>query len=409
MLGNTPNLSKLLICSNHKKTTKLMGLYKKFGVNGNVKFHFISIEDVIDVMSQKEIAMEQNNLLEKYLEHPRNNITLDCDKLVFNANISEKDYMRFCQNFYRVKTSEKRKLLDIRLRFPQESEKHIGHYICQKVFTINASTNEFNKVFIYLCIDKDKNRMLHVVFTPRLFDDIELSVIFHHLLTVLGRTRYVQIFSKARLSRVDIGFNLPCISKASLIVMPKHNRCRVSNNYPNRDEQGYLYVDTESRVSESYYCGSQKGSHLVVYDSFLNNLNKKNHVVGLTSRVEYRYKLHANKEHVTIATLNEVKPILHLYSFVRPWVFKCLPIQLTEIMITNQGIASIRRAWEEAKLCLKKRGKEITTNKRKRKGLVSLNESWLFYEQSKLLLHYRLILLNPKSSSLMIKQFKARK
>ena len=199
-------------------------------------------------------------------------------------------------------------------------------------------------------------------------------MIFHHLQSVFGCNRYNQVISRARVSRVDIGLNLKGISKSCLVTIPKYSRCKVSNYYPNSDKQGYL--ESGQSVTESYYHGSQKGSHLIVYDSSLNNLNRKKQSIGLVARVEYRYLLHASKMELTVSTLPYLKPTLHLYRFINPWIFKCLPATLIKELITNQGIASQSRAWSEVKSLLKQRGKTITSRKRKRKGLIIMSRGF---------------------------------
>lgn len=394
---------------NHQKIeAELSKLYKDSVIDsdGNVKSHFISPNNVIDVISNKGVAMWQNFLLEKYLSSPDQNLTLDCDKLTFNVQLSERDYQRLCENIEVVKTTAKKKLLNIKQRPPSEDEKLKGRFLCSRVFILFASTNPSNKVFIYLCVDKDKNRALHVAFTPRLFEVVELKAIFHHLMTTLGKTRYLQVISNARLSRVDIGFNLPNVSKACLVVMPKHNRCSVSNHYPNRDEHSYLFTASDDRVSESYYCGSQKGSHLLTYDRYLRILNKPRGNFKIMTRVEYRHKLHADAEHLTVKKLSEVKPKLHLYWFVSPWVFKVIPAAVTELMITNQGLSRILRAWSTAKQELLDRGNKLCGNTCKRKGRLSLRKKWLAKEQHALLALYQHIILNPKVTTAELRKFR---
>lgn len=392
--------------NDHKIETELKGLYGDFviGSNDEVKKHFLSPDNVINVISKKRVTMQQNSLLEKYLCSPSQNLTLDCDKITFNANISENDMKRFRNNFGVVKTKERKNLLIVRQRPPQCDEERKGRFICSRVFTIYASTNLNSKVFIYLCVDKN-NWVLHVAFTPRLFADIELAAIFHHILTTLGKTRYLQVISKARLSRIDIGFNLPNISKACLVAMPKHRRCTVSNHYPNSDEQAYLFTQEDNRVSESYYCGSQKGSHLLVYDRYLRVLNLTGDDLNLMARVEYRHKLHADKAFLTVEMLSMLKPKLHLYKFVSPWIFKAISAPVIELMVTNQGLAGITRAWFEAKKELSERSYSIDCRKRKRKGSLSLKEKWLMNEQKALLERYQHLILNPKVSSHQIKEF----
>tara|TARA_B100000700_G_scaffold121005_1_gene135886 strand:- start:74 stop:463 length:390 start_codon:yes stop_codon:yes gene_type:complete len=117
------------------------------------------------------------------------------------------------------------------------------------------------------------------------------------------------------------------------------------------------------------------------------------------ARVEYRHKLHADAEHLTVKKLSEVKPKLHLYWFVSPWVFKAIPAAVTELMITNQGLAGILRAWSTAKQELLDRGNKLCGNTCKRRGRLSLRKKWLAKEQHALLASYQHIILNPKVTS----------
>ncbi len=179
----------------------------------------------------------------------------------------------------------------------------------------------------------------------------------------------------------------------------------MSNHYPNRDKQAHLFTLEDNRVSESYYCGSQAGSHLLVYDRYLRVLNQTGDDRNLMARVEYRHKLHADNAYLTVEMLSMVKPKLHLYKFVSPWVFKVLSTSVIELMITNQGLAGITRAWFKAKQELAERSYRVGCRTCKRKGSLSLNKRWLMKEQKALLERYQHLILNPKVSSHQIKEF----
>ena len=360
--------------------------------------HYKDNAIVSDILMQKVFAMAQDKLLFAMTKFPEKYLELDCDKLSFNFKVSNADYKQLSNQICKIKTAKRQEILRIKL-YPVDDNspiKKLGNLLVYKKCDLSLVTNLKNSVSVFLGMRTGKQYGVRVDFTPSKFSDDELNTIFYHIQTVLGKTRYKQLMMSAKVSRVDIGCNLVGIYKPIIALLPKYKSIRTCNSYPNRDKCPVRYRVNSFIVTESYYCGSIRSSHCVVYDKGLESGKK---VVGHTkptTRIEYRYLVHKSGKSLKLNGLASLEPRLQNYWFIAPWVFKRLTKETINILICNQGLSSIKEGWLLARHELIKASSELKGATKKRKARYSIKNSWLKDSQAKILNRYRDILINPK-------------
>lgn len=388
-----------MLDAEHQKNNQDLDLI----LSGN---HYKKIAIVSDIIAQKEFAMRQDKLLFNMTNFPEKYLSLDCDKLSFNFKISDVDYNQLSNQISKVKTLKKQEVLKVRAhRVDNNSEiKKLGNLVVYIKCDLSLVSNPENSVSIFLGMRTGKKYGARVELTPSKFNDDELNTIFHHIQTVLGKTRYKQVMTSARISRVDIGCNLVGIYKPIITLIPKYSYIRSCNSYPNRDKCANMYLNNSFIITESYYCGSMKSSHCLVYDKGLESQKRG---VGLTNpitRIEYRHLLHKSRKSLKLNDLNKLEPKLQNYWFIAPWVFKRLTKDTINILICNQGLSSIKEGWRLARCELLTTSSELKGAIKKRKARYSIKGGWLRENQDKILKQYRDILINPKSKHLKLMQ-----
>lgn len=374
-----------------QKNTKSLDLL----ISGN---HYKDSAVVSDILVQKKFAMAQDKLLFAMTKFPEKYLELDCDKLSFNFKVSDADYKQLSNQISKVKTSKKQKILKARL-YPVDNKsasKKLGDLLVYIRCDLSLVTNLENSVSVFLGMRTGKQYGVRIEFTPSKFSDDELNTIFHHIQTVLGKTRYKQVMNSAKISRVDIGCNLVGIYKPIIALLPKKNYIRVCSSYPNRDTCPIRYRKNSLIVSESYYCGSIKSSHCLVYDKGLESKKKGIGHTNPTTRIEYRYLVHKSGKSLKLNNLAALEPKLQSYWFIAPWVFKRLTTETINILVCNQGLSSIKEGWNLAKNELIETSSQLKGATKKRKARYSIKNSWLKDNQAKILNRYRDILINPK-------------
>jgi hypothetical protein len=364
-------------------------------LNGN---HYKDSAIVSDILVQKEFAMAQDKLLFAMTKFPEKYLELDCDKLSFNLTVSDADYKQLSNQISKIKTAKRQEILKVKI-YPVDdnsTSKKLGNLLVYKRCDLSLVTNLENSVSVFLGMRTGKQYGVRVEFTPSKFSDDELNTIFHHIQTVLGKTRYKQVMTSAKVSRVDIGCNLAGIYKPIIALLPKYKSIRTCNSYPNRDTCPIKYRENSFIVTESYYCGSMKSSHCVVYDKGLESEKKGIGHTKPTTRIEYRYLVHKSGKSLKLNGLASLEPRLQNYWFIAPWVFKRLTKETINILICNQGLSSIKEGWLLARHELIKASSELKGATKKRKARYSIKNSWLKDNQAKILNRYQDIVINPK-------------
>jgi len=226
-------------------------------------------------LKSKKYCAYQSHLLRSYLLSPEEHLTLDCDRLIITMT-------EHC-------TDKVIKLLEDKAKVKKTSIKGISNFLSieqcsvgqvnggkkgpERPFYTSAYRftfyNDPRRFFILHVANGDyhKGKLLglRVDFIPNRFTDLEIRILFRHLCSVLTNTRYNDIMGKARVTRVDIGFNMPGLL-SSFVYFGHLNR--------HRPKIECLPDELSNSLVETTYRGKRfKSNHYILYESCLKNLS----------------------------------------------------------------------------------------------------------------------------------------
>jgi hypothetical protein len=177
-------------------------------------------------LKSKKYCTYQSKLLSNYLTRPEENLTLDCDRLTITIDCTAKDIKVFEDKEKVRKTSVKATGQILTISRCGVGKVNGGKKGPERPFYTSAY--RFNlyddpRRFLMLHVangqhHKHKKTALRIDFIPNRFNDTEIQILFGHLRYLLTYRRYEQLMKKAKVTRVDIGFNLPGVMSSFVYI-----------------------------------------------------------------------------------------------------------------------------------------------------------------------------------------------
>lgn len=435
-LLNSDTWSNKFKVSNNKLVTSTLNDSLRKLININKCSYRTNTNKFLAVLNNKELCEYQYSLFKKYFKEPEKNLTLDCDRLVITFECQPKDVEKLLgTKEYKgkgIRTFSSGKLDSIltcrtvpigNINYGGKGETR-PYYNHAFNLRINNSKNKSMKLYIADGFNEtldgtdrisSKTKMkieevstplsLRLDFIPNKFTDFEISVLFNHLKSKLTTSRYQNFINTAKVTRVDVAFNMPGVLSPFVWCLHEHNYIEHNSSYP-----------VEEKVTETVYIGHRsKSSHFIIYDKLLKefkgdranflsqeSINSRFQQSSVVTRIEHRYypnrsynSNHENKRNkrrtaeLKLSDLSSARIALHSLTFISPRVLLSLKDSLLKKVIRKREYSYIK-----AKLpCIRMQLKE--SSGKKKLQYFSLDENIMNQKKEELLKHYQLLIAKP--------------
>jgi DNA helicase-2/ATP-dependent DNA helicase PcrA len=390
----------------------------------------------LSVLNDKELCEYQYSLFKKYFKEPEKHLTLDCDRLVITFECQPKDVEKLLgtkeykhKGIRKFSSDALGSILTCRtvpvgnINYGNKGETR-PYYNHAFNLRINNSKSKSMKLYVAdgfnetldgtdRISSKTKNKIPEVStplsfrldFIPNKFSDFEISVLFNHLKSKLTTSRYQNFINTAKVTRVDVAFNMHGVLSPFVWCLHEHNYIEHNSSYP-----------VEEKVTETVYIGHRsKSSHFIIYDKLLKefkgdranflsqeNIKSRFQESSVVTRIEHRYypnrsynSKHENKRNnrrtavLKLSDLSTARIALHSLKFISPRILLSLKDSLLKKVIRKREYSHIK-----AKLPLIKKQFKESSGKKKLQYF-SLNEECMNQKKEQLLKHYQLLIDKP--------------
>ncbi|MGI5308191.1 UvrD-helicase domain-containing protein [Rheinheimera sp. WS51] len=252
--------------------------------------HVNNTAQVIDVITNHNIAIEQEQLLANYVQNISAEL-VDIDYLTLAVDLTEKDICSFLSKedgIFKVKTKNRNSHLTVTSLAAKNKNKGFKEGDTKPFFTrcfeLKVDGDAYKYVNIYFA-DKSHPRNLgrplphnlEIEFIPSRFAPGMIDLVFSHLKSVLKANRYPQLMNNSRVLRVDLGMNMFGVSQLFCFIDTINKKVSAGSCYP--EDQNCLAMTTN--------LGSEDNSRASVYDKLAKELTKQFEevVVGLQENI----------------------------------------------------------------------------------------------------------------------------
>jgi DNA helicase-2/ATP-dependent DNA helicase PcrA len=253
-------------------------------INTNDWSYGINTNKFLSVLKNEELAEYQYQLLKKYFKSPEKHLKLDCDRLVITFKCTQNDLDLFINDIKKFSINSLSDAINIRgvpvgnINSGRFNNKR-PYYSKAYKFKIGNDKRKFMQFYIaeerpFSFKEKDKKtgketgKTINAVtplgirfdFIPNRFSSFELSMLFTHFRSILKHNRYLQFVNNARVTRVDVAFNMAGVFSPFTLATTRRKHVTASSDFP---------IDSDE-VSETVYVGKKgKSTHVIVYDKLL--------------------------------------------------------------------------------------------------------------------------------------------
>jgi hypothetical protein len=216
-------------------------------------------------------------------------------------------------------------------------------------------------------------------------DEIKQALI-HVQKRIGGEYRYTQLFSKAKVTRIDFGILLPGVSSAFVQAFRDNAKSIKSHCIPFNGQQ----------VVETTYLGSKSNaSHCIVYEKLLKESKCYPEVktvidsLAVTTRIEVRHLLYKERHELDVKQMPEFPSRLKQVRIISPRHFHLLNNEMLQELLTD-------KRQESVKIMLKSIRSELIKS-RKRLRVHKIDQRWLEEEQTIVANSLMSLIINPNS------------
>jgi len=396
-----------LIKAKLNKKLKALIEHDKWGYKDKTK-------QTIEALINTKLCEYQYQLLKAYFKSPVENLHLDCDMLTITFKCQQSDIDKLlgvgnCKGIEKFSINSLNEVITIQAISIDNINSggkgaHRPYYV--KAFRFNIFKDKRKYLRFYIAdgtgIGKTKKDGyepllgIRIDFIPNRFSDIELRMLFGHFQSVLNHSRYKQFYSQARITRVDVAFNMPGLFSPFMMVTTKKNITNCSD-----------FPSDNMTLTETSYLGKKgKSTHCIIYDKILKEMKTdvKNGLnidilmslyenIAVTTRMEERFspyksysKEQKNNKQLLLKNLSTANIQLNMLKVLDPRVLQHLEPKLLRKLTRNRTHSLIKDLMPKIRVQAK--------DKIKIKHL-SLDKDWHDQAKIKLLDHYQKIIQNP--------------
>ena len=368
----------------------------------NTEPSFKQINDVTSKLKNKALCRYQAMLLQIYCNEPQRYLILDCDQITLTVRCSIKDIDSLLKpigaknksRIYKAGTAAKPADFTV---FPTStyelngggSGPIYGKPFYSHGFEFRFNGDNYKSLFLYLeGNEKESGKYsLRLSFNPNKLtrDEIKQALI-HVQKRIGGEYRYTQLFSKAKVTRIDFGILLPGVSSAFVQAFRDNAKSIKSHCIPFNGQQ----------VVETTYLGSKSNaSHCIVYEKLLKESKCYPEVktvidsLAVTTRIEVRHLLYKERHELDVKQMPEFPSRLKQVRIISPRHFHLLNNEMLQELLTDKRQESVK--------IMRKSIRSELIKSRKRLRVHKIDQRWLEEEQTIVANSLMSLIINPNS------------
>lgn len=342
---------------------------------------------IIPVLQDEEIAEYQSTLLEHYMT----NFKLDLDKLEFTIKCKKsngeqgKSKLIKCleTNLTTVKapvlkdmiSASKNNVGNINKNTELSRKSRRPFYSSVLDICVNDDPIKVAKVYISNGVKEYSKAGIRVSFNPNHFTQREMSAVFMHIESTVGKTHYHSMMNRAKVTRIDVGFNA-----YGLCSLFSYSYLQ-SLTFKGSD----IYTEDEN-IAETVVHGTD--SQIKQYDKTLQTLRKHDSCelgqMAMTTRYEYQCR---RKGKSLIKSMEDCPLSFGFLRILDPKVIASFDSKTLRTLLAERGGKEVQAAivkYEE------RTGEEAK--------VFSLDANSLKAQQTKLLLNVKKLLMKPRKN-----------
>lgn len=360
----------------------------------------VEVSPFVSALKNDQLCSYQSDLIRSYLKSPEDNLVLDCDRLTLTMRCSEKviELVMADKGIQHFRIKNLAKILAIK-KVPEGSVND-NTYGSNKPYYNHAFNieilNEYT-VKLYIADGKGCNNGvvgMRIDFIPERLTGFEFRCVFGHLKSVISHKRYEDLMAVARVTRVDVGFNMPGVFSAFVFITLKGRRIKAGSCWPLGDG---------IQIIEACYLGNkEKSSHFIAYDKILKemaDLVREGKVspsmlithfntLAATTRIEYKYYPYRSHTVVPLSALGNVRVRLEQLKIVDPKTLPYAPDDLLANLARDKTLEAVKYQKTHIKSAVDGKFKA---------RVFSLKKGWMDHQSVKLLMYYQKLIMEPKT------------
>jgi DNA helicase-2/ATP-dependent DNA helicase PcrA len=388
-VSNNKHVDKFL----NKRLRRLINVKKwSYGTNTN-KF--------LNKLTDHDFCEYQYQLLKKYFNQSEKYLKLDCDRLVITFectptdidkllglnDFKDKGINKFSNNTLRstlfckavpvgnINYGTKGKTRPyynhaFNLRINNKKQKSLKLYVADGAneTTDSKHRQSYKKKKKLALVETPLS--IRLDFIPQKFSDFEISLLFNHLKSKLSASRYSNFINTAKVTRVDVAFNMPGVLSSFVWCMHDKEYIKHDSSIPHADRD----------MTETVYLGHRsKSSHFIIYDKLLKefktdvadlvakeSISKRFDESSVVTRIEHRYypnrsynskhESKRNKRRIAVLKLKDLSSAriaLHDLKIITPRILPYLNKQLIKEVIRKREYFHIKSRVAEIRMQVK--------------------------------------------------------
>ena len=362
---------------------------------------FMGIDCATALLQDMALCQYQAKLLRKYSSEPQRYLTLDCDGITLTVRCSKVDVDNVLKpigkdgkpRIYKAGTAAKPAAFKVLTVSTYELNKGPtlgnGKPRYSHGFELRFYGDNYKSLFLYLESSENKSgkHSLRLSFNPNKLtrDEIKQALI-HVQKRIGGEYRYMQLFSKAKVTRIDFGILLPGVSSAFVQVFRDNAKSIKSHCIPFNGQQ----------VVETTYLGSKSNaSHCIVYEKLLKESKCYPEVktvidsLAVTTRIEVRHLLYKERHELDVKQMPEFPSRLKQVRIISPRHFHLLNNEMLQELLTDKRQESVK--------IMRKSIRSELIKSRKRLRVHKIDQRWLEEEQTIVANSLMSLIINPNS------------
>ncbi len=368
----------------------------------NTEPSFKQINNVTAKLQDKALCRYQAMLLQIYCNEPQRYLRLDCDQITLTVRCSIKDIDSLLKpigaenkpRIYKAGTAAKPADFTV---FPTStyeingggSRPIYGKPFYSHGFEFRFNGDNYKSLFLYIeGNEKESGKYsLRLSFNPnKLTRDETKQALIHIQKRIGGEYRYTQLFSKAKVTRIDFGILLPGVSSAFVQAFRDNAKSIKSHCIPFNGQQ----------VVETTYLGSKSNaSHCIVYEKLLKESKCYSEVktvidsLAVTTRIEVRHLLYKERHDLDVKRMPEFPSRLKQVRIISPRHFHLLNNEMLQELLTDKRQESVK--------IMRKSIRSELIKSRKRLRVHKIDQRWLEEEQTIVANSLMSLIINPNS------------
>ena len=362
---------------------------------------FKQINNVTAKLQDKALCRYQAMLLQIYCDEPQRYLTLDCDGITLTVRCSKVDVDNVLKpigkdgkpRIYKAGTAAKPAAFKVLTVSTYELNKGPtlgnGKPRYSHGFELRFYGDNYKSLFLYIeGNEKESGKYsLRLSFNPnKLTRDEAKQALIHIQKRIGGEYRYTQLFSKAKVTRIDFGILLPGVSSAFVQAFRDNAKSIKSHCIPFNGQQ----------VVETTYLGSKSNaSHCIVYEKLLKESKCYSEVktvidsLAVTTRIEVRHLLYKERHDLDVKKMPEFPSRLKQVRIISPRHFHLLNNEMLQELLTDKRQESVK--------IMRKSIRSELIKSRKRLRVHKIDQRWLEEEQTIVANSLMSLIINPNS------------